>query len=76
MRHPEKSNSLIAVVIGVNQKDYVAFSNLLVQVGSLVRSWRRIDYRGSHILWCSDGWWYRNLWKGWLDLGGHEDILD
>lgn len=63
-------------MVGVDEENDIAFSDLLAQGGSVLRTGRGIDDGCRDIFWGSDAGRNSDLGEDWLDLVAHELVLD
>ena len=75
MWHPEKPDSLIAVMVRVNQENDVGLPNLFVRVRTFLWQRRGVYNNSRHIFRGTDSRRYSNLREDRLDLGGNKNIL-
>ena len=76
MGEPEKGDSFIAVVIGVQEEDDIAFPQFSVETGSLLGQRRCVDDGCRDIFGCADSWRDGNLRQRRLNLIRYEGIFD
>ena len=74
--HPEQSDSLVTVVIGVYEEDYVGLADLLTQRRSVLGPRRGVDNGCGDIFGSADARRDGDLRENGLDLIGDELVLD
>lgn len=63
-------------MIGINQENDIALSNLLAKRCSVLRTGGRVDENSGDIFRRAYAWWYRNLGQNGLDFVADELVFD
>lgn len=74
--HPEEGDPFIAIVVGIDEEDDIALSNLFAKSSAVLRTGGGVDYGGGYVFGGTDTRRKSNLREDGLYLGVEELVFD